>query len=46
MGPSKGPGMMLSVRNMERSTARYPSFAIGIYYTYRSLIIPSALFQK
>src|SRR2546422_3647709 len=44
--PSKGPGMTLSARNMERATARYPSFAMAVYYTYRNLIIPSALFQK
>jgi hypothetical protein len=44
MGLSEGPGMALSIRNMERATARYPSFAIGIYYLYRSLIIPSAFF--
>jgi len=45
-GLSKGVGMKLITSNMERATARYPSFAIGIYYTHRSLIIPSAPFQK
>jgi len=37
---------MLSTRNMERATAKYPSFAIAIYYTYRDLIIPSAFFPE
>jgi hypothetical protein len=46
MGPSKGKGMMLTIRNMERATARYPSFAIAIYYRYRNLIIVSAVLQK
>ena len=46
MGPSKGPGIMLSIRNIERATATYPIFAIAIYYRYRSLIIPSALSRR
>jgi len=46
IGSNRGPGVKLSTRNMERATAKYPSFAMAIYYTYKNLIIPSALFQK
>lgn len=41
IGPSKGLGMMVSARNIERATARYRIFAIAIYYTRRSLITSS-----
>ena len=46
IGSNRGPGVKLSTRNMERATAKYPSFAIAIYYTYRDLIIPSAFFPE
>ena len=37
---------MLRIRIMEKAAARNPSFAIGIYYMHRSLIIPSAFFLE